>query len=1731
MENLTGHTLKGYELLERIGSGGFGAVYRAYQSTVGREVAVKVILPHFANRPDFIRRFEAEAQLVARLEHLHIVPLYDYWRDPDGAYLVMRWLRGGSLKDALGDGNFDLEPAAQLLDQVAAALSMAHMAEVVHRDLKPANILLDEEGNAYLADFGIALDLRRKDGEGIDEDGEAVIGSPAYLAPEQIRDETATPQTDIYILGITLYELLSGAHPFADLNAVELMYKQINDPLPPLPAVADGASEEINAVIQKATAKDPRHRYQDALSLAAAFRKAARLEKREAEELIELLTQREQEVLELIVGGLTNRQIAQELTIEHSTVKWYIRQIYSKLGVRGRRQAIARFKEMEAVATQQVETAAETTAHDISLPPPSNPYKGLRPFAAADRDDFFGREALVARLLERLALPEEKRPSTTSFAAGRFLAVVGPSGSGKSSLIHAGLIPALWHGRLPGSERWFVVDFTPGARPLDELEVALIRVAADQADNLRRQLERDANGLLRAAGLILPQDDSELVLVIDQFEELFSLAEDEEERSHFLQLLTTAVSDTHSRVRIILTLRADYYDRPLHYPDFGQLMRRHMETVLPLKAGELERAIVRPTEAMGVAFEPGLVAAIIDDVLYQPGALPLLQYALTELFAAREGRLLTHTAYQAIGGAIGALARRAEELYGEQDPFGRELLRQLFLRLVAVGEGDETDPDTRRRVPQSELMALSDDEDLSEELIDLFAAYRLLTLDHDPASRRPTVEIAHEALLREWERLRGWLADSRDDLYQHRRLQTLVGEWLAAGRDEGLLLRQARLDQLAAWAGETDLVLSEKEREFLEASLAARRTRRSEEAERQQRELETAQKLIQTERQRAAEQSAAAARLRRRAVLLTGAAILAAVLAVAAFLFAGQAGRNEEAALSNASLAASRELAAAAQLNLETDPELGMLLALAALAESETVEAVNALHQAVQASRLEQTLYGHSRFAFWLQVSPDGRSLTSSALNGSRVWDLTGGESRFTLPGYDVSFGDDGRLLTFRRDEENRQLLIHTWAADGEQLESDVRNIVVEGTGFWRYMFNPEPARLAIIHEDGRVELWDVEAREQIRDWTPHPRPLTDFLYSPDGELLVTVAGDAAIWDGETGEALLTLPANASDVAHRRSVAFSPDGRLLATNGADAPGDVIIWDVPASLAAGEGQRLMTLPGHTNLINAFAFNADGSLLATASQDRTARVWRLGEDDGRSLYTLSGHETGVMNVTFAQDGERLVTGDQAGLIRIWNITPNGGRERFTLQYPGALFRLDYSPEQGQFAATSLDGRVKIWEADGGEPLHTWAAHEGQAYDVAYSPNGRFLATSGPDNQTIVWEAASGTRQFAVAGHDEGVAADIFPNFQAIAYSPDGRTLVTGGVDGRVKFWNAATGASVSFPGRISIANDGEPAPIINLAYSPDGRYLLVTGDSEEATLFEVASGEEVLTFPAGFRGSLAFSPDGTRLAIGNWEGELRLYDFEASLENVRPALLHTLRGHINYVNSLAFSPDGSALVSGSLDGDTQVWAVDGGERRFTLSGSGAGVAALHLFDDGQTILTIGLDGSVRAYLMETAALATLAQTRLTRWWRPEECRRYLHQPDCPAPPETIAMMETAVSPEKLNGVWQAVGPSPFPYLEFREDNTLAMADSSSALSNTPPVTMTFAMDAGKLLVTNERCGDAVGVYAVRLLHDPVEKQRMVLSMQSDPCQPRWGILAQEFARTSLPFQPPKSGEANP
>ncbi len=585
--------VRGYELKELIAEGGHGAVHRAIQPVIGREVAVKVIRRQYADDPDFIRRFEAEAQIVARLEHPHIVPLYDYWRDPNGAYLVMRYMRHGSLLSALETGAWELTQAAGLLNQIADALSVAHQQGIVHRDIKPGNILLDESGNAYLTDFGIAKDLLSQEQMTSEN---AVVGTLDYTSPEQILSGEVTSQSDIYSLGAIIYEILTGEKPFADDSIANLLHNQLNTAMPLVSATRPDIPVAVDTVLQKATAKKAAERYATTQEMADAFFAA----------------------------------------VGHPAVE---------------------YKPDSAELLPQV---AEIY----------NPYKGLRAFQEADADDFFGRDNLVQQLVDRLGE-----------SSSCFLAIVGPSGSGKSSAVKAGLIPALRNGALRGSENWFTAEMVPGTHPLEELELALWPVAVDPPPSLVEPMERDTRGMLRTIRRILPDGNGsqpQLLLIIDQFEELFTMVGSAKRREFFLDSLLAALTAPRSPLRVVITLRADFYDRPLLHQAWGQIIKDNTEIVLPLNHSELTWAVREPARRMGVRIEDDLMTTIVGDVADQLGALPLLQYALTELFERREGGLIAKEAYKTIGGVEGALGRKAEAIYGSLDQNGRETSRLMF---------------------------------------------------------------------------------------------------------------------------------------------------------------------------------------------------------------------------------------------------------------------------------------------------------------------------------------------------------------------------------------------------------------------------------------------------------------------------------------------------------------------------------------------------------------------------------------------------------------------------------------------------------------------------------------------------------------------------------------------------------------------------------------------------------------------------------------------------------------------------------------------------------------------------------------------------------------------------------------------------------------------------------------------------------------------------------------------
>lgn len=1485
MQNLSGTTVRGYELRQRIGAGGFGAVYAAYQHLVGREVAIKVILPHYANHPEFIRRFELEAQLVARLEHPFIVPLYDFWREPNSAYLVMRLIRGGSLATLLHHAPLPLDTCARLVDQISRALSVAHRVGVVHRDLKPANILLDSDGNAYLCDFGIAKDLHnalQAPEDDVLEPETGLVGSPAYLSPEQIGNAPVSPRSDIYAVGFLIYQMLTGEHPYPnDVTMLQLLQLQLREPVPPVTAKRPELPAGMNDIIAKATAKHPDERYTDVMDLSADFWRLA-----------------------------TGTVVA------------------------------------AAITPDELQDTLEIAPHEtliIEPLPKQNPYKGLRPFEEADADDFFGREALVEHLLERLK-------------DCHFLAVVGPSGSGKSSVVKAGLLPALRRGKLPTSEHWFITEMLPGLNPLHELVSALLSVASDAPTNLMTLLETDDMGLAYAVEAILPADGvTQLVLVIDQFEELFTHVQSEGLRSHVLKLLTKAVTAPDSRLRVVLTIRADYYDRPLLYSGFGELVRRSTEVVLPMTHDELEQAIIGPPARLGIRLDKRLVSAIIHEVGEQPGALPLLQYALTDLFERGNTSTLTFSHYHVTGGVTGALARRAEELYENLEAAAQVATRQLFLRLVSVSENSD---DTRRRVLWDEVVSLKQRHPAVEDVIELYGKYRLLTFDVDPINRVPTVEVAHEALLRQWERLRGWLEDNRDDIHLHRRLIAAANEWVNNDRDSSYLLTGNRLSQFNEWAASVDLALTQLEADYLHASLTQWQMQEAAEAAHRQRVegLERRNRrfmkglvavmlvamlgafvltLIAYNQRREAQSARTEAEVNANAALLN---------AAEAETNAQTAQLNAEQAEANAAQAHSLSLATGSQLALDDgNTDLAILLALEANASPKAPPlAQRSLFEAAYAPGTRLVLTGHSDWLRAVAVSPVAPlGVTASQDHSLMLWDLETGRMVRLLEGHiadvtSVKFSHDGQsLFSGSCGSVNRVgqciggEVIRWEVATGEILQRyQGHGNVVLGLDV-----STDDRLLASGSDDTSIIIWEVATGEVLQTLTGHGLKVWDVAFAPDSTRLVSVSEDslAIVWEVETGTERFRFENHQGPVY---SVDVSVGGRWVVTGGGN-DNSLYVWGIDTGLLRYQ------LVGHADTVYDVAFSADGDRILSGSQDTTVREWDMAR--GVELNRLSGHQGAVRSVAYDPHHHRALTGSWDLTARYWDL--DNGAEVLRLQGHEAPIYGAAISYNGQWALSAAwDNTLILWDLPTGEVIRTLEGHGDWVRDVAFGPFDDTAVSASYDGTLILWDLQTGDIIHRLRGHISKV--------WAVDYSRDGRYIVSGSQDGTARVWNPETGEEIQ---RFSEHHGW----IRGVDISPDGRTVLTaSGGDNTLRWWDIETGEQL----AVFRGhtdwlwSVAFSPDG-RLAVSSAaDSSIILWDLESQ------TMLRRFEGHTGPVNKVAFSPFGQLILSGSADGTVRLWDVETGAEVRRYVGHTAGVWGVAFSPFNDHVLSAAGDGSL-------------------------------------------------------------------------------------------------------------------------------------------------------------------------
>ncbi|HWH27821.1 MAG TPA: WD40 repeat domain-containing protein [Mycobacteriales bacterium] len=1128
--------------------------------------------------------------------------------------------------------------------------------------------------------------------------------------------------------------------------------------------------------------------------------------------------------------------------------------------------------------------------------------------------------------------------------------MLSPSGSGKSSVVGAGLLPALRQGAVPGSDTWFPAEMHPGAHPFEELATVLTRVATTPQPGLAGTLRGGRTGLTDAVAGVLPDGDSTLLLVVDQFEEVFTLVEDDDERRRFLDVLAAAATDPCRRVRVVVTLRADFYDLPLAHPAIAELTSRGTCSVTPLLPGEIERAITGPAEAAGVSVQPALLAALVADVTESASSLPLLQYALTELFEHRDGAELTLSAYEAVGGVTGALASRAEELYAALPADGQLAARQLFLRLVTVPvDGGEY---TRRRESRAQLDALDVQPSAMAAVVDAFGAGRLLTFDRDPVTRGPTVEVAHEALMREWSRLRGWLDAARDDVLTHRRLAAAARDWLEDEGDASALVRGERLRRFEEWAESSRLALTAAERRFLAASAARREHEQAESDRRERRERELERRSI---------------------VRLRAGVAVAIVLAMMASLLAVVALDQRSRAREEASTARARELAAAALATISQDPELSTLLALEAVAETGqdgTVlrEAEEALHRAVQNVRVVRRF---PQGGFGLGVSADGTRLVTGG-SGSpddvpTVWDAETGEQLLRLDGADgantVAMSADGRIVASTDGSADVTL----WDSSAG---TPLRVLRGDGGPLSRLAFSRDGERLAAAGFDGAVRVWTVDDGRQQLTARGSDGAVLAVAFSPDGFRLATGGLDARVrlWDVRTGVQLAEMPGHEWPVS---TVAFSPDGRSVASGAYDA--EARIWD------AGTGRLVRLLAGRQT-IQSLAFSPDGARLLTATTDAVATVWDLAR--GREDLRLVGHSGGpVADVAFLPDGRRVLTSGLDGTTRMWDVSPSGARNWLTAPGVQQIYAgVTFSPDGSTFAAPAHPHGVTIWDSATGREVRTLNGPPQKLSTVAFSPDGtRLVAGSDVTRAPPVWDVMTGELLFTLDGGDAVV--------RAVTFSPDGTRIATAGAAGALRVWDAGTGA------QVASVHDGED-DLIAVRYSPDGR-VLVVGESEQVVLRDpdsLAPRRRLGGFTAAVSG-LAFGPDDTLVASSE-DATARVWSLTSGRELV------VFRGHRGPVNQVAVSPDGSRVASSGEDGTTRLWGLTTGTETLRLVGHASLVYGVSFSPDGRLLATASPDGTVALHTLHIEELVDVARSRLTRGLTQEECRTYLHLDACPA-----------------------------------------------------------------------------------------------------------------------------------
>jgi WD40 repeat protein/DNA-binding SARP family transcriptional activator len=1157
------------------------------------------------------------------------------------------------------------------------------------------------------------------------------------------------------------------------------------------------------------------------------------------------------------LGALIEESAGVPQHIHRAARRWARHEAVLRLGATASRAASerARMRAAEddlAASVVELQAASERAEPQPAYAVAACPFKGLASFGVDDADVFFGRERLVAEMVARLA-------------GTPLLGIVGPSGSGKSSVLRAGLLPALQHDVLPGSGQWAIALVRPGAHPLAALEQAVAQASPH----------------------------GRLVLAVDQFEELFTACQDEAERTRFADALVAAVRDPRRRALVLIAMRADFYGRCASYPELWRMLGASHVPVGPMGRDELRRAIVLPAERASLTVEPELVDALIADVEGEPGALPLLQTALLEQWQDRDGARLTYAAYERAGGVRGAVARLAERVYDGLDPEARLRARALLERLAGVGEGGVA---VRRRLPLAELERAPGVAEVHAELADC----RLVTVSGEEA------EVAHEALFREWPRLRGWLEEDAEGRRLHHHLGVATREWEARGRDSSELYRGARLAAALDWSASHEADLDDAERAFIAASRAA--------ATRSQRRLRT---------------------------VLAGVAALLVLAVIAGLVALEQRGSARD----QATAADAQRLGARALLDDELDRSLLLARQGVALDDTQRTRG-NLLGALVRSPAALGIIRAGDATVQSASLNPDGRTLAVGNIDGQvMLFDTRTRERIATLDPsgnksamYDVAYSPDGRRLAALFTTEPGRI--------GEYLPASrwIVALVDPATGreFWRaqlpgdsvaggLLFSPDGRTLAaeapgkVWRFDARTGrrrggpvTFDLEGRLTFDPYQLWPR--TSLLFTRDGDVVTGGEDAVTVRDAATLNVRNRFPIASETMP--TAVALSRDDGTLAIGGED--GSVRLLDLQSG-------RLRTASGrHRSAVNDAAFTPDGRTLVTAGEDGDVQLWDV--RTAAAAETLTGHTASAFSPQIADDGKTLYTASLDGTVLIWDLV--GGRRlgrRFKVG-TGDSQRYALSSDGKLLAHGQRDGRISVVAMDTltrhrAFPVVKENGPEGPGFveGIAFVPGSHLLVVGHSYGSVSLVDADRGTVLHRLRGHakqiDFGGGKVLANPIWTPGVSADGSLLATGSKNGEVRFWSLPDGRPRGTPLRFRYG-------MADLQLSPDGRLISAIPSSRDDVLtgveiWDVRGRRRVATLqPAAGGNAARWSPDGRRIAVSDARGRVQVFSTATWMPVTAP-----LAGA--RATWMVFSPDGRMLAAGNRDGTVSLWDARSGQ----------------------------------------------------------------------------------------------------------------------------------------------------------------------------------------------------------